>query len=242
MIRNVFSDPIVDKIDVNTLIETDRIVIQRVSAQKQKLAPDALGDKGKNNFVLLLRGQLERKDKTKFMPGDFAVVSSETKDEPELVGVAEESVWLSVRFSGKLGKGLFPSPDDAVLKRLKENIKRNVFIPRIDSLVESSHVRVERIAVDGNSSSIADCVSPTNQFVLALEGHVDLGVEHEIAAANTEKDAAEGARLLESQKVKLSSGDFVCIPANARCRVDSSEAEGRTVMLSIYFGGNLSLK
>lgn len=224
---------------VETLVENDQIKIERCSGQKQKLTADAFRFGAKNNLIMLLRGQLTRKDKTKFVKGDFTLLSSERKDEPEFVGVEEGSVWLSVSFNGQVGQDLFPSPDTLVLKKLKENMKRNVFIPRIDSLAETSSVRVERLAVDGNTRSSGDCEVPMNQFVLVMEGQADLRIQNEVASAG--KLPTQGARLFENEKISLMPGDFITIPRNTPAGVESTKVDDSTVMLSIYFGGDLRL-
>lgn len=237
MIRNVFHNPVNDQVVVDALMENDKVKIQRVAAQRQKLAADALGPSGKNHVLVLLKGQLSRQDSTKLKAGDCVVATADAKDGLDVVGSDEESVWLSVSFNGAVGNGLFPSPDDLALKRLKDSVKLNVFTGRIDSLAESKDVRVERLSSLGRSASAGECETPFNQFVLVMSGQMNLDLQHEAGGARTAD--AHTARVFESQRISLSPGDYYCIPANTRTRIDSTKADETTVALSVYFGGNL---
>lgn len=237
MIRNVFNNPVNDQVIVDALVENEKVKIQRVAAQRQKLAADALGPSGENHVLVLLKGQLSRKDSTKLKAGDCVVATADGKNVIDVVSSDEESVWLSISFDGTVGKGLFPSPDEIALKRLKDSVKLNVFAGRIDSLAESKDVRVERLSSLGRSASAGECETSFNQFVLVMSGQMDLDLQHE--AGGAEKADRHAARVFEGQKISLSPGDYYCIPANTRTRIDSTKADETTVTLSVYFGGNL---
>ena len=152
------------------------------------------------------------------------------------VGKVEETVWLSVQFPGEVKQGSFPSPDELVLGKLRDIVWQT-------SLAETPDLRFERIVAVGQSRSPNECELPYNQLVVVLEGEVglELADQRVRVAAGTERLPGQGVvRLLEKQKVTLLPGDFIWFPPNTPGRVEWTKPDGKTVMLSAYFGGKVS--
>lgn len=243
MIDNFFSDAVTDTFSSETLLENENIKVERVFAPEEALKPSFFGPRKDNNFLLLLKGKLSLKyengkEKVSLNPGGYIVTSPSPKQKDRVVSISqdEETVWLSVHFTGEIKEGLFPSPDLLILKKVKDDMKRNIFFRgRIDSWVETKDLRVERVVTYGQASlTAAVCETPVNQFVLLIEGQVRLEVEME------KVNLMPGTgRLLENVKVNLTPGDHICIPHNTRHRVDWTSPDRETVWLTVYFGGNL---
>lgn len=246
MLKNIFRDAETDTVLVETLVESENVMMQRIVARGQALKPDSFGPQGDNNFLLLLNGQLTietENEKVNLTPGGYIVTTPNQKIRVDSTSQDGEAVLLSVHFPGEIKEGLFPSPDDLILKRIKENMKRNVMsVVRIDSLVETRDLRVERIVAIGQSYAEGDCEQPWNQFVNVLKGQAVLELENEVVRLTPENVSLQGsqgeARLLQKEKVSLMPGDFICIAPHISGRVDSTSPDEETVMLSIYFGGS----
>jgi hypothetical protein len=225
-----------DDIVAETLVEGNNIKIKRFSAQRQLTRKD-LGDEPKNTFLLSLH-EIGRGD-SKPKRGETKLLTTEKGEDTELTVAEEGSTWLAVQFDGKVGKGLFPSPDAEVLSRIKQSIKRSI-IPRVESLAESRGVRVERISTIGKTASLGSCEMPWNQFVLVMEGQLDLRLEREASTSvNPQRRGFEGL-LLHTEDISLKAGDYIVIPAMTRGRLEATKADGTTEMLSIYFEGTYS--
>ena len=232
-------DPLID-----TLIESKSVRVQRLVTRTPTYRLDSLaGSAGENNLLLLLKGRASTKgdnQKAGFKAGDYFITSPQRKDAIEVTAQGEENVWLSVQFNGEIKEGLFPSPDNEILKYIKESIKlkRNVF-PHIESLLETKDIRVERIRSVAETASVGTCENPWNQFVLVLEGEAVLELAEERANLALEGAFAgrfqTGPRLLETKKISLKPGDYITIAPNTSGRVDSTKKDAETVMLSIYY-------
>lgn len=226
-----------DDIVAETLVENSKIAIKRLSSRRQQSLPrKLLGGKWKNNFLLLLNARSSSEEVSKPRESGAALLSTEKNEGIDLTVAEEGSTWLVVQFDGKVEKGLFPSPDTEVLSRIKQSIKRNI-IPRVESLAESKEVRVERISAFGKTRSAGACEMGWNQFVLVLEGQVNLKLDREAPAGVEPKRPEFEGRLLQTEDVSLDIGDYIVIPAMTRGRLEATKADGSTQMLSIYFGG-----
>jgi len=229
-----------DDIVAETLVENSKITIKRLSSRRQQSLPrKLLGGRLKNNFLLLLNARsVSEEEGSKPKKGGTALLTTEKSEGIDLTVAEEGSTWLVVQFDGKVEKGLFPSPDTEVLSRIKQSIKRNI-IPRVESLAESKEVRIERIAAFGKTRSAGSCEMGWNQFVLVLEGQVNLALDRVVPTGVDLKRQAFEGRLLQTEDVSLDVGDYIVIPAMTRGRLDATKADGTTQMLSIYFGGEL---
>jgi cupin 2 domain-containing protein len=243
MINNFFSKAATDTFSSETLLENKNVKVERVFAPEEALKPSFFGPQKDNNFLLLLKGKLSLKyqngkERVSLNPGGYIVTTPTTKERDRVASISQdkETVWLSVHFPGEIKEGLFPSPDLLILKKVKDDMKRNIFFRgRIDSWVETKNLRVERVVAHGQASlDVASCETPVNQFVLLLEGEARLEVE-------TEKvNLMPGTgRLLENVKVNLTPGDHILIPQHTRHRVDWTSPDRETVWLTVYFGGNI---
>jgi hypothetical protein len=229
---------------IDTLIESKSVRVQRMITRTPTYRLDSLtGPASENNFLLLLKGRASTKGDNQtagLKAGDYIITSPQRKNAVEAIAQEEENVWLSVQFNGEIKEGLFPSPDNEILKYIKESIKlkRNVF-PRIESLLETQDIRVERITSVAETASVGTCENPWNQFVLVLEGEAVLELAEERANLALEGAFAgrsqTGPRLLETKKVSLKAGDYITIAPHTSGRVDSTKKDAQTVMLSIYY-------
>lgn len=88
---------------------------------------------------------------------------------------------------------------------------------RLDDLVRSAGVRIERIISSGQASPHGFWYDQTeDEFVVLLSGSATLRFE-------------EGDR-----RVDLRPGDWIDIPAGVRHRVESTQADPPTVWLAVY--------
>lgn len=84
------------------------------------------------------------------------------------------------------------------------------------TLVESQHVRIERIVSQGHASPEGFWYDqPEHEWVLLLKGSARLG--------------------FEDQTVELKPGDFVNIPAHKKHRVEWTTPEEATTWLAVWY-------
>jgi cupin 2 domain-containing protein len=91
----------------------------------------------------------------------------------------------------------------------------------IETLLSSTHLRVERIVSSGHASPSDFWYDQSqHEWVLLVEG-----------AARLE---------FENGFVDLTRGDFVNIPAHTKHRVESTDPTVTTIWLAIHYGGPIS--
>ncbi|MEM9553091.1 MAG: cupin domain-containing protein [Acidobacteriota bacterium] len=89
---------------------------------------------------------------------------------------------------------------------------------RVDVLVETSHLRIERIVSTGQASPPGFWYDQDeHEWVLLLSGHAGLRFEH------------------EDEVRRLAPGDQVDIPAHARHRVEWTSESEPTVWLAVFY-------
>ena len=105
-------------------------------------------------------------------------------------------------------------------RNLYTDIPANLPEELITTLVQSRHVRVERIVSDGHSSPEDFWYDQKqDEWVLLLSGSAVLSFEENQA---------------ESQE-ELTPGDYLFITAHRRHRVESTSADEKTVWLAVHF-------
>lgn len=89
-----------------------------------------------------------------------------------------------------------------------------------ETLVEADSVRIERIVSKGHAS--ADDFwydQEQHEWVLLLRGAAVLRVED------------------DAEPLEMKPGDWVCIPAHKRHRVEWTDPEQTTIWLAVHYGG-----
>ncbi len=122
------------------------------------------------------------------------------------------------------GRQTTPTPSGAA------SVKQNLFsgIPsklrneRVDDLVASAGLRIERIISTGHASPPGFWYDqPWSEWVVVLSGSAGLLIEG------------------EAQPRELRAGDYLLLPPHQRHRVEWTDAHVPTVWLAIHYGPNL---
>lgn len=220
MVQNIFSGARAsDKSQVDVLLENRNIKVQRVIAAGQASA--TFCPQEDFDTLILVKGELTleyegERGKVTLAEGDY--IETAPKQNNRVAHASKDAVWVKVSYHGERGKGAFPSPD---LKKLKEDMKRNVFrnTAMIESVAETKNVRLERVVNLGKDSLTAagDCTQPFTEWLVLLKGETTLEVGGE--------------------KQQLKTGDHITIAPNVKNRVASVAKDQETIWLAVYFEG-----
>lgn len=103
------------------------------------------------------------------------------------------------------------------MKNIVENMPADLSSEHFLDLLNTPHVRIERIVSKGHSSPETGWYDQDeDEWVMVLEGEGTL--------------AFENGRI-----VNLGKGDFIHIPAHCRHRVSHTQADDITVWLAVFF-------
>ncbi len=100
--------------------------------------------------------------------------------------------------------------------RIPENLPDELF----SVLAEKENVRIERIVSDGHASPEGFWYDQErNEWVLLVSGSAMLSIENETGI----------------ERVELTPGDHLLIPAHRRHRVEATSAAEKTVWLAVFY-------
>jgi cupin 2 domain-containing protein len=99
-----------------------------------------------------------------------------------------------------------------------DSISRSAPDEMVETLLQSSHIRIERIVSTGQATPHNQWYDQTeNEWILLLRGRAALRFEGE-----------SGNRVLET-------GDYLDIPAHLRHRVEWTSADEPTIWLAVFY-------
>ena len=103
----------------------------------------------------------------------------------------------------------------------KQNIFRaipaNLEEERFESLINSGHVRIERIISKGHTSPESGWYDQEeSEWVMVVQGEAVLSFE-------------------DQTSVHLRAGDFINIPSRKKHRVEWTDPEGETIWLAVHY-------
>lgn len=89
----------------------------------------------------------------------------------------------------------------------------------VETILQSSNFRIERIVSQGHTSPEGFwCDQPDNELVILLKGEANLRFEN------------------QSQPIKMKPGDYLHIEKHVRHRVDWTDPEQEAIWLVVYYG------
>ncbi len=107
---------------------------------------------------------------------------------------------------------------------MKENLFSNIPVELPDELAtvlaESNNVKIERIVSDGHASPAGFWYDQEqHEWVLLVSGSAVLSIEKGTG----------------TERVEMSPGDYLLIPARQRHRIESTAADEKTIWLTVFY-------
>jgi cupin 2 domain-containing protein len=100
-----------------------------------------------------------------------------------------------------------------IFQAIPDNLEEEIF----QQLVNSEHVRIERIISKGHKSPESGWYDQEkNEWVMVLKGEATLSFESQAS-------------------VHLHTGDFINIPSHKKHRVDWTDPDGETIWLAVHY-------
>ncbi len=105
------------------------------------------------------------------------------------------------------------------MANIYEKIPKQLTLEAFEDIINSQHVKIERIVSKGNSSNWYD--QTQDEWVLLLQGHAILAYEN-------------------GEQLTLQAGDYLHIPAHTKHRVLWTTNETESIWLAIHYTADVS--